>query len=59
MSRSKKMFNFAYTEEKYLTTDEEPEGQSTRKKLINTKLCLASTRSYADKPKLKFRHFGN
>jgi hypothetical protein len=59
MSRSKKVLNFAYIEEKYLTTDEEPERQSTRKKLIITKLCLASTRSYANKPKLKFRHFGN
>jgi hypothetical protein len=52
MPRSKKALNFA-------DIDEEPERQGTTEKLINTNLCLASIRSYADKPILKFRHFGN
>jgi hypothetical protein len=31
MSRRKKLLNFVYIEEKYLTPGEETEGQSTRK----------------------------
>ena len=55
MSRSKKVINFAYIEKTCLIPDGEPEGQSTRKKMIKTKLCLASKLSYADKVKMNSR----
>jgi hypothetical protein len=58
MSRRKNTY-FSDCEESYLKPDEETAAERTEEKLINAVPRLASTRSYADKPNLKFRHFGN
>jgi hypothetical protein len=49
----------ADVEEKFVAPDEETKQSLQEEKLINAKLCLTSTRSYADQLKITFSPFEN